>query len=879
MAKLSISDLYGKRRRFRFVTLIAVLVLTLVFIRMIVLDNPKSTQAGSVTVEDDGATVHIWNNVYQPWWPQTSYFSVDANGDLRWLDHVVPYGSYYVTGLLGNTNKFIDPRYYAYMAGTTPMSLHDGARWGSPYVYNIKGKNLIIENHVVVLMEGGTNYQLNSVTVKNGGKISQPFADRGGRINRPMYTGNNWGTEFTGYVTIPGLSSFSVGGQSMVCTWLHAQPLSPSYTFQPITSGQFRETQVWADDVLEIQIGDSGGNYQTVYRVSTNAGVAPHVGTTFQNYYNNSTRACNTRQEAIAIPIKVKFVEWGGRASFSIYENFMVYSTVAGGNWISAGDQYLTNGFIRSGVALDPGTYGKWNFSYYINRNNDYSIDFAPGGSFVRTLYVPNMDVASAFSGRGGRYYSGLTAYGTVNLRFVWSDYQNANNDAGVWQHNSPLGDNISVTGFEDRLKSSRHSAMGVNENILLYPGGSARRMVSGLDLQVNGALIVEGSKGIDLDGVGYPGWGKEFINSDADVVRNVGGGPGGGTSIQNDNTGNQGHGGAGWHARPGGIYQKGSGTGADTRPVYANPKMYGDASEFISTDIDYDGFNDSLGSGGGASLWESYSDYATVGGSGGGAVKIVAKRVHAGGYDAISAKGDIGFKPGNTPAGSGGAGGKIVIITDNFTTAGHTYVLSAAGADYNSAEHSSFSGGGGGYVTLIYSETNATFLTESSLYKFMVDISGGIGSSSLFNGQDGVMSIAQKKSADPGVSIKKKLVAVSRQGVSPANNFNPYALQEGDIIDVQLEVANVTSVLTTIKDEVLTLPTNRARCDLDVFTAAEGGNRQIADPPNTAAPPAGTPRHDYIKTTTPHYVVWNFIPNAGVYTVNMSYRCKVFTY
>ncbi len=816
MRKKTLSDVLRVRTYFRWLMLIAGLVLIVLTLKIVVVDNPQETKAG---VTEVGNTITIDGGS-----SEKRKYVIDPNGDIyEWPN--IPFNDEY--------NNELDFRYYSYSAKTSSTKT----------AYNIRNKGLVLRNTTAVI-EG--SQELNSLNVESTAKVTQPMADREGKINRPLYAGDYWGVRFTGFLAIPkdkGIWLTVDDGDVDDAVMIEVCKKSGGGLGTNIAECNSGSGSYWD---MVYKRGDWGsGGYDGVSDVGV---FRSGWGEIFSNYGGGADKY---------VPVRFSFGDKTGDAKIKFRAR--VY-TVTPTQWTGPDSNgALWNGYLYSyssatglidndNIAADR---GHMYFEYYLFNTNSLYANFS---NAIKTAYKPYLYLDTDFGGGDGDVDTG----GTDRFDFIFQNGSTGN------QATSPLGNSI-ATAY--RFLSSRYSAKGLNTNAFDWP----QRIDAGLTLDAAGELKISANYGIDLNGVGYPGWAKEFIVSDAgsDGVFNVGAGPGGGSSVGQNNTGKVGVGGGGWHAGRGGMYKLGSGDNADNRITIAASTVYGDGSDYLNA---Y-----SIGSGGGASLWDGdYSDYATVGGSGGGALSIRAGSVVIEAGNAITANGDSGFGVGSnpTPAGSGGAGGKIVVSTANFNTnpsslSGLASVNGGSKAGFSSPLR--FSGGGGGFVNLAYTATNNDFIKNNQPFDvFKAD--GGAGESTCeynpdnnpynlsCNGDRGSIAAVKRGSSEvAAASIKKQLAAIS------VKSGNPYSLQIGDRIRVELRMTGlVVGQEATIDDEILKVFGSNYKCGKDVAYAWDGTE-------GTGGSRIGIA---YISNQSPPLVRWIFSPSSDL--AYLYYDCTI---
>ncbi|MEK9156025.1 MAG: hypothetical protein AAB360_01825 [Patescibacteria group bacterium] len=783
MAQISLSERFAKRRRIRLATIIAGLFVTAILVQLVVLDKPQVTEAavrmnygGSGNVEIFGSDSRLDYRNYV----------VDKNGVI----YAIPNPDI-ISG--------VDIRHYSYLAqpivcddySTTPPSRV------SPC--NIAGldKNLTITG-ATVIMEGEQNF--GNITVKDNGRITQPYADAEGKLNRPMYTKGYWGAEFEGYLFLPSNSQ---------CAWLHFAPTNILPSNMPYEADRISEqsSDPAVDDAVQIQVYQD--RWWTVYRRSNNpAAYGSNVNTTF-GQVGTPVDMCNSSGSQKVLQFRARFVNTTGSANLSLFQTNL--RNVAGtNNWYIRSHDYL----LSSQYSTDSSNVnGKLKFAYYLNRGfNLQSLNF--NDDYRKTAEKAEMDVGVDLAGaRYGIYYPNESN----KFRLTYG----ANNAAGALQDATPLGDSRTEINAPTRYVSSRHGNWPLNYHAFDLPGGTAeRRIYSGLTLNVAGTVTLDGGGGpsqplIDLNGVGYPGWGYGHSSALTENERGagLGGGLSVGASINPFVNPLNGPGGGGWHSRSGSSCRALVCTDAAAK---GEPTHYSDAGEMIiSINQPY------IGSGGGGSseLIDPIR-YFMTGGSGGGALKLTANKLEIVGFSAFdfigadSTAGFVGYYPESAPRNkyhAYGAAGKIVIKVGEISITANTPANLPISAKSEQTEEiswsdpnfcSKISGGSGGYVTIVYSKSAQSYDTIKSKIDVHTICQQDSGISAT-GAEKGVIALVNKTEADQGIAIKKWLEARDRPG--QGGDFNPYALQVGDTIYVHLRVEQLTPGLSVkITDELL---------------------------------------------------------------------------
>jgi len=295
-----------------------------------------------------------------------------------------------------------------------------------------------------------------------------------------------------------------------------------------------------------------------------------------------------------------------------------------------------------------------------------------------------NGHVASTAGGGGGGgriyvSYSGTDSYSGNFSVSGGTGAQAGETGSALWV-NSSLNDLYIKTSqrlkakHTDQRSLSYHSVV-MSAGIIWYWDGYYTTNSDGIgsSLTASGDFTIPATSSIISDGYGYQG-----------VTGGDGAGPGGGTYHCGGNQGGD-----------GGAYggNGGAGSGGST-----NTETYGSSTAPID-----------LGSAGGAGY---YGDCNTIGGDGGGAIKLsvtgtltVAGTISANGANA----------PGNT-RGGGGSGGSIWLIAENIEGDGD---ITANGGNGN-VPNSGGGGGSGGRIAIYY-------LTDNS--SITPTVTGGTGS------------------------------------------------------------------------------------------------------------------------------------------------------
>ncbi|MFA4996174.1 MAG: hypothetical protein WC536_03505 [Patescibacteria group bacterium] len=365
-----------------------------------------------------------------------------------------------------------------------------------------------------------------------------------------------------------------------------------------------------------------------------------------------------------------------------------------------------------------------------------------------------------------GTYCKPLFTGATLEANMIVCDNKNLIVDGGntLTIYGQHTFKNVTITGSGSKLT---HAALvpttdfDVDTSELNSLGQEKK-----VDLIVDGDLTLESGGVIDVSGQGYPGG-----ESEAGVV-NDGYGPGRSQALPDSSpTKGAGYGG------------KGGGSSDPYGLIY--PTNY-DSGVFSESQF-------YLGSGSGGSHINYQASRWADGASGGGRIhlKINGSLLIRDSSSFINANGNDGTSahdPGYCSAGSGGgSGGTIWIEAYDVATAGSAY--SVAGGDGTTGND-----GEAGFASI-----------DSSVLINNINVKGGRGStgcdgSPRYGGGGGRLVV---KKIATNVTIKKTLSALQRPYGTDDTSFNPYALQRGDLIRVNLTITNVTGSID-VNDDIL---------------------------------------------------------------------------
>ncbi|PIS07845.1 hypothetical protein COT78_01240 [Candidatus Berkelbacteria bacterium CG10_big_fil_rev_8_21_14_0_10_43_13] len=343
------------------------------------------------------------------------------------------------------------------------------------------------------------------------------------------------------------------------------------------------------------------------------------------------------------------------------------------------------------------------------------------------------------------------------------------------------------------------------------------------VDLVVGKAISLNASL-IDVSNKGYPGG----INNQ---YSSVGYGPGHGWGCSRGTRGCSGSGaGYGGHGQNGDL---------------AGGVAYGDAS-FSGLPANFE-----WGSGGGGTEGKRVSD----GGPGGGRVMLFSDSIYMDSSSFILANGGDGTNDYKTAPGGGSGGSIIISFSKAFVNLHPTASLSSyavrnpSGNDFGNAA---------AVGTVHYSSSTLGQENNSpvvnSLYTNIQAVGGASHLSTQGPAGGGGRIYIQQTDAAAKVTIKKTLIPVERKSASPVDNFNPYALQVGDIIQVKLDLGTFSGTVS-VEDDYLTAP-------------GSGGSSVACKNDTTRGNPSNVGAADNLNG----YVLWTGISSG----TSLTYYCKV---
>lgn len=295
------------------------------------------------------------------------------------------------------------------------------------------------------------------------------------------------------------------------------------------------------------------------------------------------------------------------------------------------------------------------------------------------------------------------------------------------------------------------------------------------VDIIADGFIYIDGSSSINVDEKGYPGTVQPdgatcFSYPNTETAKGLDGfGRGHGTGVSTTNNISSG-GGAGY----GGLGQSGT---AAAGGIY-------DTDYVTQFDFGSSGGNSTKRNGGNfCSHWRS--------GNGGGRVRLDTGKINLVPGSKISANGQAA----GSYAGSG-SGGSIFVVSSDSTSTGFVALVKNA-----------TNGAGEGSVRSVDADT--TIVSTVAESPNLISIGGAGG-----NLGAGGRIYTQKKNI-PAVTIEKTLRAINRNGNA---NFNPYALQKGDIVEVNIKLKPHVNAVNLIDNFLSTNSnsTDPAKCVYD---------------------------------------------------------------
>jgi len=683
-----------------------------------------------------------------------------------------------------------------------------------------------------LMAEGSVN--LNNLTVTNNGTLTQAYADRTGHLNRPTYSSDYWGVVWTGFIKLTGTNLI----------------------FPQAAGGKL-------DDAMAIEVGTDAScsapattvdttYWHTIYSDSLSAswpiyGDNAGNGSPANRYYglDACTRTLMTGTGSTTyVPVKIYFGEVSG--SSQLWLNYIELNPSSPyGVAVAAVAMPLSNfyGSNEDGT-VNTSLVRRMDFDYYISAYTEKTIpqyDLNMGSGFSNAVLAGHkrnmnlrqdlrmLDSPVGSNGGTGESYGKWDAYHNDDtFKFEWQ---------GWGQNSTPVADPLGT--WDDKggaipsynILGSHYDGGTINWNALDQAyADNYNNNPAGLHLNVANTILIRSGGKIDATGSGYAGaWGVGTQPNYGSTRLRGGsvsfdGAPGGGISM---NGGCTAIASAGSHAGEGGAGDSGLNCGGNTwrKPPDWPNNTYGGPADNPS----------SLGSGGG------YTGSWNGGGDGGGLLEINSSVLAIQSSRAIFAEGrwtSSMQQPYDNDSGyAGGAGGSINIRVSTLNVGvGLSGVFSASAQEIPITGNRNLisvplynidgsSGGGGGYIFIQYTNSNL----DSSAIRTASRVSGARGSKNgawsinnsdgdkVYDGQDGRLIVV---TGGPQFNIRKKLVPINRQGSGAA--FNPYALQLGDVIQVSIEIGDMTGV-ATVDDELLRIPsdTYRYRCEPSDITGS----------------------------------------------------------
>lgn len=855
MPKISISSVFKRQKRVRILTTLCMALIVVVFSQMMISNPGQSFGAsGPGDVDGDG---------------QTDDYIIDTSANLISRTDGIYLGVYAAgTAILPNDN-------------TRSLKITNGATVTLWAYGRLNVKTLIIEQNATlthkeldidttpdfntttgVLTATGVPKYVNvfasdSLKLESGGKINvngkgYPGGDAG-KVDGYGPGGGGWrySSGIDGAITGGGGGSYGgLGGRGTDCHESHLGECVPSGAVSGVTYG---------DAAAPVSHGSGGGSAVARGRFSPGAPGGGRVKIITNKMYIDETSSISANGNDY-IPS-----EWarqkGGPGS-------------GGSIWINAQTIYARQDSTLGLPSVAPGAKaayaevgraGSLNLSSVIT-NSLHQITANGGNAEVNTSF----DEGKTGSGGGGRISISATALRQI-CRITSSDAINyipascENQDVvldgaitiyadhqRIWS-----GQDVSCDDQNDAdCVSDRHfanltiknGAVLTHDPIILadmaeddagHGGTSGDHSLADnttgsarwkkIDIEVVGDLILESGGKINADGLGYPGGRVLDCTVDSTVIGELtnGEGPAAGTKGFNGNTyrtifggggGLEGNGGDGNDGGIGGIYPTAMKTNSSLQFEFGSGG--GSAYSHDFSGGPFDGGND----------W-ACSD----GGAGGGRIRLTAENIKIfSATSTISANGGTSTvnNNDNEAYGGGGSGGTIILMANSLIF-GDPPSLVASTVDAGSTN------AGVGLISNNF-DSNVTF-------NFFANAGSG-HNASLAGGGGGRIIIG--KMADARVTVQKKLIAYSRPGILPLDDFNPYALRKDDTITVELTIGAFPKTID-VRDDFLTIP-GTAICDYVDGTASP-----------TGAIDNGT------------YIVWTGI-NSRAGTTVLSYNCKV---
>ncbi|OQA52622.1 MAG: hypothetical protein BWY43_00411 [candidate division WS2 bacterium ADurb.Bin280] len=610
--------------------------------------------------------------------------------------------------------KDLPKEYYSYLFNKMYDSSGNALRVGSD-------TDLTIEAGAVAIMEG--SQQLNSLTVR--GAIKQPFPDREGKINKPIYTTKNWGGRITGFLKLEAGRSYKFyneGTNAPLAVEVSSGSTIDSSTSWSLVlreSGNWSSSTGWANRWSSCSVGHC------------------------------SSEVVNASSADKYIPIRISFASYD-RADLDLR---VISKDLSDPMQIWSASELARSSFFGKGTnnSVDSSKAGVSEFEFFVSKENTYP--YYGFSNSVETAQKVELDLYNDFDAFGDN--DSTLPSSNRKMKFSWSQGSPTGASSVI---TTPLG---RIFGTHSTKRASIYSTQILNEKAF----DPVRRISAGLSLDVKAETLLEQNGKIDLIGRGYPGYSGEMT---AAIYRKNGAGPGGGYTNLGCN-GSTATGGS--HAGKGGFNLSNDN---NCRSYNSSPPTYGNASD-----------PSTLGSGAGAA---SDADGTTnIAGSGGGLLRLNTGSLTFKDSAMIDVGGSAGeYVDWHTNA--GGSGGSANIVVNGSLNVEHTgTIIGASGSsgkvtDYNLHD---YIGGGGGYVLLRY----ASSMKDKSTIENQIDVTGGDGGRGSnrdtggedWDGDDGVKTVDGALVSGSSLNIIKE--TYNSSGGREAS-FEP-----GDVVSVKIYI------------------------------------------------------------------------------------------
>lgn len=707
--------------------------------------------------------------------------------------------------MIGNTSKTKAATYNLY-SGTIAQG-------------DLSKENSTINIYGPVQIDGEHTFA--NLTVKNGGTLTSTDYNKYGiyntndtssTANKLFANNNSWRYAYVmrGYIntgTVHDLTYSITSGR-----WNDADHTKP-YNLNPDDFGAiefFKPVAVGVDPLYDASYWDAANKVGYSYSRYSGSGMV--------QYQDGDVPADQSTDAKPLIPFELRFINTGGDSGFGVASCSVAPCTTTANNTFIKTLAYNTNFDASNAPELKS----------LIAWQGDADQSFSTVNSYAT--------MRSWFES-AGRYNDDYSSYYEADDY----DFQNdksivLNNDTNILSDPTiievysamwvisrtranfyPTYDNVSPLAHRVGDGAATDYGYPIISRALYQTFRNNGSIVKPLSLNITGTFTLEGGGIVNLNGRGF---GSSSINQ-------RGTGPGGGDR----DTGASHSGFGGWD-----YYN--NGTPANTYDATASePTLPGSgAYSAYHTGADRGSYN--------LYLATNHFQY------GGGYIKIVADKINLVSGSVFEANG-VGGDVDHPKAGP--SGGTIVLIDNSASSLYNSQIMTMGGFCRETSGGNCYHGGGGGGHIFISSKSDLGYLEGRKNYyrhypanteahstnevypdrlftgadfdfwfywtlmpREILSVAGGTNegefAGALFQATLGSPGLITLNGSSSAYKLKKSLKAISRSNASPVDNFNPYALQLGDRIQVILEASSVANG-SALRDYALKVPGKSFEC------------------------------------------------------------------